>query len=256
MGTAGCRPLGLGGVSHWGPGRARVVGGASMVSAAPHPAATPNIFNQVVDILQNPAITFPDESVNRSSCQARRLGFARLMSSRRAFLAGFSTAAAVVLASPVRALGRSFDSGRRASSLDELTFSDLAGQVRTRFRVHAGRGRAVELELMRATLDPKRPQHGSQPAPDADNERFSLFFCGRRDECLDGKPLKFEHDQLGSFELVVLPIFSGNTDQINYQAVFNRPRKQGQIARLIQALRSGMPARKSAFNLNSNQKEG
>ena len=56
MGTAGCRPLGQGGVSHLGPGRARVVGGASMVSAAPHPAATPNIFNQVVDILQNPAI--------------------------------------------------------------------------------------------------------------------------------------------------------------------------------------------------------
>ena len=59
MGTAGCRPLGQGGVSHLGPGRARVVGGASMVSAAPHPAATPNIFNQVVDILQNPAIIIP-----------------------------------------------------------------------------------------------------------------------------------------------------------------------------------------------------
>ena len=38
MATAGRRQPGQGGASHLELGRARVAGGASMVSAAPHPA--------------------------------------------------------------------------------------------------------------------------------------------------------------------------------------------------------------------------
>jgi hypothetical protein len=92
-----------------------------------------------------------------------------------------------------------------------------------RFQVFATPARVVELELMEASLDPKRPQHGRRPPLDADYEKFSLIFCGRRSEMLEQKTLTFEHDQLGRFELLVLPIFTRHPDKIKYQAVFNRP---------------------------------
>jgi hypothetical protein len=136
--------------------------------------------------------------------------------------------AAAAAVAPMGALWGSFRLGLPAVSIDQLSFPELAAQVNTRFRVYAPHGRVVELELVEASLDPKRPQHGRRPPLDADYEKFSLIFCGLRREMLEQKALTFEHEQLGQFELLVLPIFTRNPDKIEYQAVFNRPQVQNQ----------------------------
>lgn len=158
-----------------------------------------------------------------------------MMSSRREFLATFSALTAVVLVDPLRTLGQVLNFGPRSSSIDQITFSELASQVNTRFRVQAAPGRVVKLELMEASLDPKLPQYGRRPAPDADHEKFSLIFSGPRSELLAEKFLMFEHDQLGCFELVVLPVFTRKPDRMNYQAVFNRPRRPSPMRQLADA---------------------
>jgi hypothetical protein len=133
--------------------------------------------------------------------------------------------AAAAAVAPTSAFGISFRLGLPAVSLDQLSFSELAAQVNTRFRVYATPARVLELELVEASLDPKRPQRGGRPPLDADYEKFSLIFCGLRGEFLDQKILKFEHDQIGRFELLVLPIFTRKPDKMDYQAVFNRPKR-------------------------------
>ena len=132
------------------------------------------------------------------------------------------------------ALWGSFRFGLPAVSIDRLSFSELTAQVNTRFRVYATPTRVVELELVEASLDPKRPQHGQRPPPDADYEKFSLIFCGLRSELLEEKALTFEHEQLGQFKLLVLPIFTRIPDKIEYQAVFNRPQVQNQHVQNVQ----------------------
>ncbi len=125
-------------------------------------------------------------------------------------------------------MGGTFNFGLPAASIDRMSFPELAAQVNSKFRVYATPARVVELELVEASLDPKRPQHGRRPPLDAEFEKFSLFFSGRRSELLEQKALTFEHGQLGRFELLVLPIFTRNPDRIKYQAVFNRPQVQNQ----------------------------
>ena len=159
----------------------------------------------------------------------------RFMKSRRDFLARFLALTAGVMAGTIRTLGQPLNFSPRSSSVDQISFSEFSSQVRTGFRVHAGPGRVVELQLMEACLDPKMPQLGRRPALDADYEKFSLIFSGPRRELLEEKCLRFEHDQLGSFELVVLPIFTRKPDRMNYQAVFNRPRKPGRTRQFTDA---------------------
>jgi len=130
---------------------------------------------------------------------------------------------AAVVAAPVGVWGRSFTTEAPAS-VGHPSFSDLADQIHTKFRVYLPTKGVVELELVKASLDPQRPQHGQQPAPDADYEKFSLIFTGRRDELLEQRILTFEHDRIGRFDLLALPIFALQADQVSYEAVFNRPR--------------------------------
>lgn len=148
------------------------------------------------------------------------------MNTRREFIVRCSALAAVAAVAPTSAFWGSFRFGLPAVSVDQLSFSELAAQVNTRFRVYATPTRVVELELVEASLDPKHPQQGRRLPPDADFEKFSLIFCGLRSEMLKQEALTFKHDQLGQFELLVLPIFTRSPDKIEYQAVFNRPQVQ------------------------------
>jgi hypothetical protein len=164
------------------------------------------------------------------------------MSSRREFILSCSALAAVAAVAPLGALEGLFNFGLPVASIDQLSFAELAAQVNTRFRVYATPARVVELELVEASLDPGRPQHGRRTPPDADCEKFSLFFTGPRNELLDQKILKFEHDRLGRFELLVLPIFTRKPDRMNYQAVFNRPRKPCQTLNRATPAGTGLKA--------------
>ena len=151
------------------------------------------------------------------------------MSTRRKFLLDCSTALAAVALAPLDIPAKPREFEMKESSLDELSFSTFATQLKAHFRVYAAPARVVELELTEATPQKEYPQQSSQPAPDADNEKFSLFFRGPRNEPLEQNMFRFEHDKIGRFDLFIVPILSRDTRYFYYEAVFNRPRKQTSV---------------------------
>jgi hypothetical protein len=52
-------------------------------------------------------------------------------------------------------------------------------------------------------------------------ENFSLLFHGAQSQPLGQGTYSFEHPQIGSFDLFIVPIAAEN-GQLHYQAVFNR----------------------------------
>ena len=76
----------------------------------------------------------------------------RTLSPRREFLAKCSAIVAGVKWVSWPVFGQSFNFGPPSSSVDAISFRDLAKLVNTRFRVQAAPGRVVELELMEARL--------------------------------------------------------------------------------------------------------
>jgi hypothetical protein len=148
------------------------------------------------------------------------------MSTRRKFLFDCSAALAAVSLTPLDVLAKPREFEMKERSLDELSFSTFVAQLKTRFRVYAAPTRVVELELAEATVQKEYPQQSSQPAPDADNEKFSLLFRGQRNEPLEQKMFKFEHDKIGRFDLFIVHILSRDTRYFYYEAVFNRPRRK------------------------------
>ena len=103
---------------------------------------------------------------------------------------------------------------------DQLTYARFSALVKTRFRVLADATTRIELELAKAT------QLQSQRRPNSDGtiqtyECFSLSFNGPGSRCLEQKMYEFEHDELGTFSLFMVPI--GKTlDSFQYEVVFNR----------------------------------
>jgi hypothetical protein len=103
---------------------------------------------------------------------------------------------------------------------DQLTFARFSALVKTRFRVQADATTRIELELAKAT------QLQSQIRPNSDGtiltyECFSLTFNGPGSRCLEQKMYEFQHDELGTFSLFMVPI--GKTrDSFQYEVVFNR----------------------------------
>src|SRR5579859_7188674 len=145
------------------------------------------------------------------------------MSTRRKFLLDCSAALAAVTLAPSGLLARPREFEMKERSLDELSFSTFTAQLKTRFRVCVSPARVVELELAEATPQKEYPRQSSQPAPDADNEKFSLFFRGPRNERLEQNMFRFEHDKIGRFDLFIVPILSRDIRYFYYEAVFNRP---------------------------------
>lgn len=97
-------------------------------------------------------------------------------------------------------------------SLDQLSigkFSELVGSV---FSVSAGEGRIVELKLASAaSLRTNAPGY----------EGFSLVFDGPAAQPLEQRIFQFRHDQLGAFELFIVPV-GADRGLRQYEVVFNR----------------------------------
>ena len=93
-----------------------------------------------------------------------------------------------------------------------LTEEEFSKHVNTKFRV-AGE-QPVELELDEVKGYPSRPdeQEGL--------ERFSIFFTGPGDRLLEQKVYSLEHEQMGTFDLFLVPV-SRNESGFRYEAVFN-----------------------------------
>jgi hypothetical protein len=99
--------------------------------------------------------------------------------------------------------------------LSTARLADFTPWVGTEFRVAAGSGNAIALELVEAA---PLTAGGTPPRP----EPFSLIFRGPQDGPLDQRIHALEHDRLGRLDLFLVPIGPGTDGKgPYYQAVFN-----------------------------------
>jgi len=101
--------------------------------------------------------------------------------------------------------------------LDELTRDMFARQLNTQFRVERQDAGAVTLDLVEASAVRSVP--GS--------ESFSIVFRGPADAFLPQAIYRMHHDEIGTFELFIVPIRQ-DAHGFYYEAVFNRMRQEGQ----------------------------
>jgi hypothetical protein len=100
--------------------------------------------------------------------------------------------------------------GLGAAHVEKTAFQAQCG---TTFRVVSG-DEQVPLLLVEVA---DGPAYGAM-------ESFSLFFHGPADRLLEQGTHAFEHDELGSLALFVVPVLGSNADRIVYQVTFVRPR--------------------------------
>jgi hypothetical protein len=98
--------------------------------------------------------------------------------------------------------------------LETFTLATFAGRLGQAFRVRPAGAPPLTFELIEAT-DLSR---GGTPPP---NHRapFSLVFRGPREPCLPQQTYQLEHDELGAFDLFVVPI-GPDAHGMRYEAVF------------------------------------
>jgi DNA primase catalytic subunit len=101
------------------------------------------------------------------------------------------------------------DDAMKQVSLDELTFAKFSALLNAPFRVHLDQSNVVQFKLVAATGQP---------------ESFSVVFSGPADRLLPQKIYSFEQDQLGSFDLFIVPI-GKDAQGIHYEAIVNRVSK-------------------------------
>jgi hypothetical protein len=95
---------------------------------------------------------------------------------------------------------------------DASTFSSRGGE---QFRMLCDDdGSIVDLELVSVTPGPARPADAR-----GRREPFSLVFRGPLEPVLPQRTYRFEHGELGSFELFIVPIGPDEAG-MQYQAVF------------------------------------
>lgn len=96
-----------------------------------------------------------------------------------------------------------------------LTHEEFAQQLNSKFQAEVDEKPDVELELTEVSELKVYPQQ----------EEFVLVFRGPADKFLGQGARYFKHDQMGRFEIFIVPI---RQDQhgFYYEAVFNRIREQ------------------------------
>jgi hypothetical protein len=104
--------------------------------------------------------------------------------------------------------------------LEHLNLETWTKLVDAHFRVHAGGSSPVLVKLAQVVSGPVRSRG------DQRTESFSVLFLGPTDRILPQQIYRFEQDQLGSFELFLVPV-GRRADALEYEAVFNRFVKPG-----------------------------
>jgi hypothetical protein len=97
-----------------------------------------------------------------------------------------------------------------AAPLEHETFSK---HLDSNFSVQAGNAGKISLKLTRVNELQLSPHQ----------ERFSISFRGPAQPALPQGSYDFEHDEMGSFLLFIVPLH-GDEEGILYEAVFNRLR--------------------------------
>ena len=96
-----------------------------------------------------------------------------------------------------------------------LTHAEFTQNTNTKFQVPIDEQKSVELELVQVSEVKLFPQQ----------EQFTILFRGPLDMFLGQGMQLFKHEQMGEFELFVVPI-SKDAQSVYYEAVFNRLREQ------------------------------
>ena len=94
----------------------------------------------------------------------------------------------------------------------QLTEAEFSKHVNTKFRVAVEPPVELELTEVKGYLSREHEEMGM--------ERFSAFFSGPSDRFLDQSTYSFEHDQMGTFALFLVPV-KQDQNGFRYEAVFN-----------------------------------
>ncbi len=100
------------------------------------------------------------------------------------------------------------------TDLRELTHEYFEVGLNKVFRVSAGSGRALDLELVEVTVI------GEPTAGVTSRHSFSLIFRGPADVLLPQSIYRFENEKVGVLEFMIVPI-GPDERGLRYQAIFN-----------------------------------
>ncbi len=141
---------------------------------------------------------------------------------RRHFLAMSASAAFSFLALGGRVSARHPTIPMKERSLQDLRLETFSEQLSSHFQVIPVEG--TSLPLLLVEVERRAPRASSAlPTPDADYEQFCLIFAGPAASVLPERIYRFEHPQIGWFDMFIVPILTPTPDLQHYQAVFNRP---------------------------------
>ena len=135
-----------------------------------------------------------------------------MSSSRRDFLKR-STLVALAAGVPLTLTGKA--SGMGTSTATGLNLTAFKSQLGTNFLINHQAAK-VKMTLVNVTNFASRKQTA------AGKEGFSLLFHGPEDVTLKQDTYLIEHEQLGMFSFLVVPVGTKNTRAPRYEAVINR----------------------------------
>lgn len=110
--------------------------------------------------------------------------------------------------------------------LEQLHAATFSAQIHTPFTIHLPPGQEVQtIEVSLVEVSEWESGSGRRARAAARQEQFSLLFRGPHDRMLRQGMYRTQHDQLGTFDLFIVPV-SQDKDGVYYEAVFNRLRRQ------------------------------
>jgi len=95
-----------------------------------------------------------------------------------------------------------------------LTFQAFTQELNTKFHIPVNESQRVELELVEISELKQTPR----------SQEFAIVFRGPKEAFLGQGMRSLEHDQLGRFDLFIVPIREDDKGYY-YEAVFNRFRE-------------------------------
>ena len=135
-----------------------------------------------------------------------------MSSSRRDFLKR-GTFVALAAGVPLALTGKA--SGMGTSKVAGLSMASFKSQLGTSFSINHQASK-VKIKLVEVTNFASRKQTA------AGKEGFSLLFRGPQEETLKQDTYLIEHDELGMFSFLIVPVGTKDTSAPHYEAVINR----------------------------------
>ena len=94
---------------------------------------------------------------------------------------------------------------------DRLAKANFARHLNTTFRVQASGSKSVDLKLIEVSEVAGNKKAG-----------FSLLFDGARGKILSQDIYSFQHDKIGKFSMLLVPVVTRRRNQPQYQVIINK----------------------------------